>query len=67
MCGISGILYFDRRHPDLASLRAMCKQMIHRGPDDEGFFTGPGVGLGFRRLSIIDPEGGQQPVASEDG
>ena len=67
MCGISGVLYFDRRSPDLATLQLMCRQMIHRGPDDEGFFTGPGVGLGFRRLSIIDPEGGQQPVANEDG
>lgn len=67
MCGISGILYFDRSSPDLATLQSMCRQMIHRGPDDDGFFTEPGVGLGFRRLAIIDPEGGQQPVANEDG
>ena len=66
MCGISGILYFDRRAPDPATLQSMCRQMIHRGPDDDGFFTGPGVGLGFRRLAIIDPERAKQPVASED-
>ena len=41
--------------------------MIHRGPDDEGFFVAKGVGLGMRRLSVIDVVGGQQPVSSEDG
>lgn len=41
--------------------------MRHRGPDDEGFFSQPGIGLGFRRLSIIDLEGGHQPLSNEDG
>ena len=41
--------------------------MIHRGPDDKGFFVADGIGLGMRRLSIIDVAGGRQPVASEDG
>jgi len=44
----------------------MCDTMPHRGPDDDGFYCGPGVGLGHRRLSIIDLEGGHQPLANED-
>lgn len=66
MCGINGIFYFDGRAFDPASLQSMCKQMFHRGPDDDGFFTDQGVGLSFRRLSIIDLEGARQPIASED-
>ena len=45
----------------------MCGAMVHRGPDDEGVFIGDGVGLGQRRLSIIDLESGHQPMANEDG
>jgi len=45
----------------------MCDSLAHRGPDDEGFYTAPGVGLAMRRLSIIDLQGGHQPVANEDG
>jgi asparagine synthase (glutamine-hydrolysing) len=41
--------------------------MMHRGPDDEGMHIGPGIGLGFRRLSIIDVAGGHQPISNEDG
>ena len=41
--------------------------MVHRGPDDEGVYLGDGVGLGMRRLSIIDLDGGQQPMSNEDG
>lgn len=44
----------------------MADALAHRGPDDEGFHFGPGVGLGFRRLAIIDLEGGNQPIANED-
>src|SRR5262249_53705874 len=48
-------------------IRAMCGVMVHRGPDDEGVHVGRGVALGMRRLSIIDLDRGQQPVANEDG
>jgi|SRR5215469_2154148 len=68
MCGICGIFEFDRRKPfpkDL--LHRMNETIIHRGPDDEGIFDGPGVGFGFRRLSIIDLAGGHQPLSNEDG
>lgn len=67
MCGIAGILSFDGRPVSPGELRAMTDVLVHRGPDDEGFFVGRGVGLGMRRLSIIDLETGQQPVANEDG
>ena len=45
----------------------MCSAIVHRGPDDEGVYLGDGVALGMRRLSIIDLEGGHQPIANEDG
>jgi asparagine synthase (glutamine-hydrolysing) len=45
----------------------MCRAMVHRGPDEEGVYLGDSVGLGMRRLSIIDLENGQQPVSNEDG
>jgi asparagine synthase (glutamine-hydrolysing) len=48
-------------------VRAMCGAMTHRGPDEEGVYLGEGVGLGMRRLSIIDLANGQQPVSNEDG
>src|SRR5579863_7629241 len=65
MCGICGST--DAR--DSRILRAMNKLMTHRGPDDEGIFVEPGggVGLGARRLSVIDVQGGHQPLANEDG
>ena len=49
------------------TLQRMANAIVHRGPDEEGFFVADGVGLAIRRLSIIDVAGGQQPVASEDG
>jgi asparagine synthase (glutamine-hydrolysing) len=48
-------------------VRAMCRAMVHRGPDEEGVYLSAGVGLGTRRLSIIDLAGGQQPMSNEDG
>src|SRR5437660_1024789 len=45
----------------------MCDAIVHRGPDDCGYFVGPGIALGMRRLSIIDVAGGQQPIGNEDG
>ena len=66
MCGIAGIV-----DPGLSvhNMRPILQQMtdalIHRGSDDEGFFVSEGVGLGMRRLSIIDVAGGSQPSATE--
>src|SRR3954463_6356853 len=68
MCGIAGVLYADpARPPDPDVLGAMGRSIAHRGPDGEGFWAEPGVGLVHRRLSIIDLEGGAQPLANEDG
>lgn len=67
MCGIAGIAYASERTAEPNVLRAMCDAMRHRGPDDEGIYLGPGIGLGMRRLSIIDVAGGHQPIASSDG
>src|SRR6185503_20654471 len=67
MCGIAGLVRFDGQPVLEDDVRAMCRAMVHRGPDEEGVFLGAGVGMGMRRLSIIDLEGGQQPVSNEDG
>ena len=68
MCGIAGIVERDPTRPvDPAQLGRMVDTLRHRGPDDEGQLTQPGVGLGIRRLSIIDVDGGAQPFTSEDG
>jgi asparagine synthase (glutamine-hydrolysing) len=67
MCGIAGIVNLDGRAVGRHELRVMCDALTHRGPDDEGFYVGDGVGLGMRRLSIIDLETGHQPIANEDG
>src|SRR5437870_5936841 len=68
MCGICGIFVLDGR-PLLgeAVIRKMTATLRHRGPDDEGVYVGPGIGLGHRRLSIIDVSGGHQPIGNEDG
>lgn len=65
MCGITGVVW--KQGPDRALIAAMTALLAHRGPDDAQLWTSPEVALGFRRLSIIDPEGGRQPVTSEDG
>jgi asparagine synthase (glutamine-hydrolysing) len=68
MCGIAGIVQLgDDRPADAAALQQMCRTLVHRGPDDEGFFVDGAVGLGMRRLSIIDLKTGHQPIANEDG
>jgi asparagine synthase (glutamine-hydrolysing) len=68
MCGIAGVLYADAARPvDGAVLRALGDSIRHRGPDAEGFWSEPGVGLVHRRLSIIDLAGGDQPIGNEDG
>jgi asparagine synthase (glutamine-hydrolysing) len=64
MCGIAGEHRFASDRPvGMETVRAMARAIAHRGPDDEGFYFAPGVGLGFRRLSIIDLEGGHQPMS----
>jgi len=67
MCGIAGIFDLKGNAPDDAVLRRMAAAMTHRGPDDEGFFVDRGIGLAFRRLSIIDLSGGHQPMSSARG
>jgi asparagine synthase (glutamine-hydrolysing) len=67
MCGIAGALSLDGRPVSPGELHAMCAAMVHRGPDDDGFYLGPEVGLGMRRLRIIDLETGRQPIRNEDG
>ncbi|HSF19620.1 MAG TPA: asparagine synthase (glutamine-hydrolyzing) [Vicinamibacteria bacterium] len=67
MCGICGV--FDPRaeaRPETSVLDAMSRSIAHRGPDDEGSFLDVGIGLSARRLSIIDLEGGHQPIHNED-
>jgi asparagine synthase (glutamine-hydrolysing) len=66
MCGIAGIVSFDGAPVPLEDLRRMSAALVHRGPDDEGFYLGPSAGLAMRRLSIIDVETGRQPVRNED-
>lgn len=68
MCGIAGILNFGTQAPaDREALARATAAMVHRGPDDEGFYFDGAVGLGNRRLSIIDLPGGHQPICNEDG
>ena len=62
MCGICGVV----GSPDQDLLKKMCGIMKHRGPDDEGYFIDKDIGLGIRRLSIIDLETGHQPIYNED-
>src|ERR671922_2785956 len=76
MCGIAG--FADRapnesiagqtparRDAEFTLVHRMCEVIRHRGPDDEGLHVAPGVGLGMRRLSIIDLAGGRQPIHNE--
>ena len=67
MCGIAGIFdYRGQRDVDRRLLRHMTAVLAHRGPDGDGFHYAPGVGLGHRRLAIVDPGGGDQPLFNED-
>ncbi|HYJ82827.1 MAG TPA: XrtA/PEP-CTERM system amidotransferase [Allosphingosinicella sp.] len=68
MCGIAGLFYVSSPKPvDPKRVRAMADTLAHRGPDGSGVWTAPGVGLGHRRLSIIDLATGDQPMLSADG
>lgn len=64
MCGIFGIV---SSRVDKKQVETSTNTLSHRGPDDSGYFIGEGIGLGHRRLSIIDLEGGHQPIFNEDG
>jgi asparagine synthase (glutamine-hydrolysing) len=66
MCGIAGIVRFDRQPVDPGELAALNRALGHRGPDGDGVHSAAGVGLAHRRLAIIDPEAGQQPFFSDD-
>ncbi len=68
MCGICGIFHSERaRRVNRDLLAGMNQQIVHRGPDDDGFFVEENVGLAMRRLSIIDIQTGHQPLSNEDG
>jgi len=68
MCGIAGLfaLREGAAAPGESVLGAMAAAMVHRGPDDDGFYRAPGVGLAMRRLSIIDLATGKQPIGNEN-
>jgi len=66
MCGIAGIIGQNIANKE-AVIGGLVSKITHRGPDDDGFFVDKNVGLGMRRLAIIDLKTGRQPIASEDG
>ncbi len=67
MCGICGVIHRKKDHPvQFADVKKMCDVIKHRGPDDEGQYVHDNVGLGMRRLSIIDLSSGHQPIFNED-
>ena len=66
MCGIAGMIGRQDELADAVDVRRMCQTIVHRGPDDEGIYANGPVGLGMRRLSIIDLAGGHQPIHNED-
>ena len=67
MCGLAGLFHGSGGEIDPALLRRMTGALRHRGPDGDGFHVEPGIGLGHRRLAIIDVAGGRQPMYNEDG
>ena len=68
MCGITGVYARRAEQPvSVGQLEGMTAALSHRGPDGDGFHTEAGIGLGHRRLAIVDPAGGQQPMYNEDG
>jgi len=67
MCGFCGWISLDGSPPDLGRVRRMTDALVHRGPDDAGDYADGPLALGFRRLSILDLEGGHQPMETEDG
>lgn len=66
MCGFVGFVDKEKKEKKDKIVKEMADRIIHRGPDSEGYYTDDTVALGFRRLSIIDLEGGHQPIYNED-
>src|SRR5271168_2935943 len=67
MCGIAGAINLTDRCPlPNGVLEAMAASIVHRGPDEDGFFVRPGLGLASRRLSIVGLRDGRQPISNED-
>jgi asparagine synthase (glutamine-hydrolysing) len=66
VCGIAGVVGRPGTVVDASDVQRMCRTIVHRGPDDEGILARGAVGLGMRRLSIIDLAGGKQPIHNED-
>ena len=67
MCGIAGYLHYEQQRPvDPALVASMLQAISHRGPDDQGVYCTRNVGIGVRRLSIIDLDGGHQPISNEN-
>ena len=66
MCGIAGLVGRSDEQVSAGDVHRMCETIVHRGPDDEGMYARGPVGLGMRRLSIIDLSGGRQPIHNED-
>src|SRR5258706_11846119 len=66
MCGITGFVNANGRAADRSVLEAMNRAIVHRGPDEDGFYHKENVGLAMRRLSIIDLASGQQPIHNAD-
>ena len=67
MCGFVGFLNTPEAASPETVVKAMADRIVHRGPDDASYYVDQDVSLGFRRLSIIDLEGGRQPILNEDG
>lgn len=67
MCGIAGYLRLSEGASEPPDLEAMTRTLVHRGPDSEGYFRAEGIGLGMRRLRVIDLETGDQPMSDERG
>jgi asparagine synthase (glutamine-hydrolysing) len=68
MCGIAGVVNLSSPAPvDPGVVRRMTDAIYHRGPDEDGYFFRPGLGMGNRRLSIVGLSDGKQPIANEDG
>ena len=67
MCGFAGYFINGFGGDREAVIRAMADRIIHRGPDQADYYVDDDIALGFRRLSIIDLEGGSQPIENEDG